>query len=50
MKKKIGNFSRGQSMAEYALILSAIAVVVFAGYQALGSAVTSVLATVNTVL
>ena len=30
---KADGFARGQTMAEYALILAAVAVVVYAGYQ-----------------
>lgn len=38
---------RGQSMAEYALVLAGVAVVVlFTGYQALGTIVVSMLNTV----
>ena len=38
---------RGQGMTEYALILSAVAVVVFAGYQLMGNDITSLLTTVD---
>ncbi|MGD1026184.1 Flp family type IVb pilin [Candidatus Binatus soli] len=41
---------RGQTMTEYALILAAVAVVVFAGYQLMGTTVTSVLTSVDTQL
>jgi Flp pilus assembly pilin Flp len=34
---KADQFSRGQTMTEYALILAAVAVVVFAFYQTMGS-------------
>jgi Flp pilus assembly pilin Flp len=37
-------------MAEYALILAAVAVVVFAGYQTMGTTITSLLTTVDTSL
>ena len=43
-------FGRGQTMAEYALILAAVAVVVFAGYQTMGTTITSLLTTVDTSL
>jgi len=43
-------YSRGQTMAEYALILAAVAVVVFAGYQTMGTTITSLLTTVDTSL
>ena len=33
---KADGFTRGQTMAEYALILAAVAVVVFVGYQTMG--------------
>jgi Flp pilus assembly pilin Flp len=34
---KADQFTRGQTMTEYALILAAVAVVVFAFYQTMGS-------------
>jgi len=40
-------YGRGQTMAEYALILAAVAVVVFAGYQTMGTTITSLLTTVD---
>jgi len=43
-------YSRGQTMAEYALILAAVAVVVFAGYQTMGGTITSLLTTVDSSL
>jgi Flp pilus assembly pilin Flp len=43
-------FSRGQTMAEYALIMAAVAVVVFVGYQTMGTTITSLLTTVDTSL
>ena len=36
-----GSVNRGQTMAEYAFILSAIAIVVFVSYVAMGEAVNS---------
>ena len=42
--------SRGQTMTEYALILTAIAVVVYAGYQSLGTHVTSSVSAVDNLL
>jgi Flp pilus assembly pilin Flp len=42
--------ARGQTMAEYALILAAVAVVVYAGYQTMGSTLTTMLTTVDTKL
>jgi Flp pilus assembly pilin Flp len=41
---------RGQTMTEYALILSAVAVVVYLGYQTMGGTITSLLGTVDTSL
>jgi len=46
----IREYGRGQTMAEYALILAAVAVVVFAGYQTMGTTITSLLSTVDTSL
>ena len=43
-------YGRGQTMAEYALILAAVAVVVFVGYQTMGTTVTTLLSTVDTSL
>ena len=43
-------FSLGQTMAEYALILAAVAVVAIAGYTTMGTSVKAVLSTVNTSL
>lgn len=44
---RASEFSKGQTMTEYALILSAVAVVVFAGYQTMGSDITSLLTTID---
>ena len=41
-------FARGQTMTEYALILAAVAVVVYAGYQTLGTTINSALSAVDT--
>ena len=43
-------FQRGQTMAEYALIMAAVAVVVFIGYQTMGTTITTLLSTVDTKL
>jgi Flp pilus assembly pilin Flp len=43
-------FARGQTMAEYALILAAVAVVVYVGYQTMGTTITTLLTSVNTKL
>ena len=41
---------RGQTMTEYALILGAIAVVVYAGYQSLGTHINSSVSVVDNLL
>jgi Flp pilus assembly pilin Flp len=47
---KADAFARGQTMAEYALILAAVAVLVYAGYQTMGPNISSLLGTVDTKL
>ena len=47
---KVREYQRGQTMAEYALILAAVAVVVFVGYQTMGTTITTLLGTVDTKL
>ena len=44
---KANDFARGQTMAEYALILAAVAIVVFVGYQTMGTTITTMLSTVD---
>jgi Flp pilus assembly pilin Flp len=44
---KADGFARGQTMAEYALIMAAVAVVVFVGYQTMGTTITALLTTVD---
>jgi Flp pilus assembly pilin Flp len=44
---KADGFARGQTMAEYVLIVSAIAVVVYAGYQTTGSTISTLLSSVD---
>jgi len=44
---KVREYQGGQTMAEYALILAAVAVVVFVGYQAMGTTITSMLTNVD---
>ena len=44
---KANQLARGQTMTEYALILAAVAVVVYAGYQTMGTTITSLVTTVN---
>ena len=39
--------SKGQTMTEYALILSAVAVVVFAGYQTMGGDINTLLNSID---
>ena len=42
--------ARGQTMAEYALILAAVAVVVYLGYQLMGTTITTMLTSVDSKL
>jgi Flp pilus assembly pilin Flp len=44
---KADESARGQTMAEYALILAAVAVVVFVGYQIMGTTITQLLSSVD---
>lgn len=44
---KVREAGRGQTMTEYALILSAVAVVVFVGYQTMGNTITGLLTTID---
>jgi Flp pilus assembly pilin Flp len=44
---RLGEFHRGQTMTEYALILSAVAVVVFVGYQTMGTDIGNLLTSVD---
>jgi Flp pilus assembly pilin Flp len=44
------DFARGQTMAEYVLIVAAVAVVAFAGYQATGTTVSTLVSSVDTQL
>jgi Flp pilus assembly pilin Flp len=43
----VREWHKGQTMTEYALILSAVAVVVYLGYQTMGGTITSLLTTVD---
>jgi Flp pilus assembly pilin Flp len=43
----VREYHRGQTMAEYALILAAVAVVVFVGYQLMGTTITTLLTSVD---
>jgi Flp pilus assembly pilin Flp len=44
---KAREYQKGQTMAEYALIMASVAVVVFAGYQKMGTTLTTLLTTVD---
>jgi Flp pilus assembly pilin Flp len=44
---QVREYQRGQTMTEYALILAAIAVVCIVGYDAMGTAVSGVVTSVN---
>ncbi|MFZ0247773.1 Flp family type IVb pilin [Candidatus Binatus sp.] len=47
---KVREYRRGQTMTEYALILAAVAVVVFIGYETMGTTIKSVLTNVDSQL
>lgn len=47
---KAREWHKGQTMTEYALILSAVAVVVFLGYQTMGTNIKTLLNSVDTQL
>ena len=47
LRLKAGYFARGQTMAEYVLIVAAVAVVAFAGYQATGTSVSTLVSNVD---
>ena len=47
---KARKYGRGQTMTEYALILAAVAVVVYAGYQTMGSDIQTLLSTIDAAL
>jgi Flp pilus assembly pilin Flp len=44
---KVREYHRGQTMTEYALILAAVAVVVFGGYQLMGTDIQGLLTSVD---
>ena len=44
---KADQFARGQTMTEYALILAAVAVVVFAFYQTMGSDIGTLITSID---
>jgi Flp pilus assembly pilin Flp len=43
----VREWNQGQTMTEYALILAAVAVVVYIGYQTMGGDITSLLSTLD---
>ena len=45
---KVREFSKGQTMTEYALIMAAVAVVVFLTYQTMGQDIGTLVGKVNT--
>lgn len=47
---KLDEYRRGQTMTEYALILAAVAVVVYAGYQTMGNTIQTLLSTIDSKL
>jgi Flp pilus assembly pilin Flp len=47
MLVKVREFRPGQTMAEYALIMAAVAVVVFIGYQLMGTTITTLVTSVD---
>jgi len=47
---KAQNWQKGQTMTEYALILAAVAVVVYAGYKTMGTTISSLLTSVDSQL
>jgi len=44
---KVREYQPGQTMAEYALIMAAVAVVVYVAYQAMGTTMTTLVTTVD---
>ena len=44
---RMSEWQKGQTMTEYALILSAVAVVVFLGYQAMGADIQTLLSKID---
>jgi Flp pilus assembly pilin Flp len=47
MYVKVSEYRRGQTMTEYALILAAVAVVVYAGYKTMGSDIQLLLSNID---
>ncbi len=50
VRERLNGFVRGQTMTEYALILAAVAVVVFATYETMGQDIESLLSSVDSKL
>ena len=48
LRVKVDGFARGQTMAEYVLLVSAVAVAVYAGYTSTGTTIKALVNTVNT--
>ena len=44
---KVRKYRPGQTMAEYALIMAAVAVVVYAGYQTMGTTITTLVTSID---
>jgi Flp pilus assembly pilin Flp len=44
---KVREYQSGQTMAEYALIMAAVAVVVYVAYQAMGTTITTLVTTID---
>lgn len=47
---KVREYQRGQTMTEYALILAAVAVVVYGGYELMGNTIKTLLSSVDSQL
>jgi len=47
LRVKVDGFARGQTMAEYVLLVSAVAVAVYAGYTSTGTTIRALVTTVN---
>jgi Flp pilus assembly pilin Flp len=47
---KAQNWQQGQTMTEYALIIAAVGVIAFLGYQTMGTTITTLLGTIDTSL
>ena len=47
LRVKANDFARGQTMAEYVLIVAAVAIVVFAGYRSTGTTISTVMSNVD---